>query len=118
MADLNLNLKPWQRVVFILHLAITFLAWFAPFLVSWFIIVPVYLLIFLQFVFFGRCLLNKSHNIDSKHGDTIYSYIFDYLHIAVDKEKLSYFIHKPLYLLLSLVTLVWQVGLGFKPLLF
>ncbi len=118
MGNLDLNLTPWQRVIFIFHLFIMVLAWVAPFLFSWYLVVPIYLLLIVQFAVFGRCLLNKAHNLEGERGSTLYVYVFDYLNIKVNRDKLNYFIHKPFYIILTVITLTWQLVLGFMPVLF
>ena len=50
-------------LAFWLHLFVTGLAWFAPFLFSWKILLLVYGAVMLQFAIFGRCLLNEQHGL-------------------------------------------------------
>lgn len=108
-----------KTVIYIFHLLLVFLSWGAPFLVSWYIIVPIYLLVVIQFVIFGRCLLNKAHDLhDEGGGDTIYSYFLESINVHVDKRRLKRFIYRTLYFVLSIIAVVWQVILGFEPLWF
>lgn len=107
-----------HNFVFWFHVLITFLAWVGPFLFSWYLMVPAYLIVLLQFVIFGRCLLNGQHKLDDGSDTTFYSYLFDKLGISVNKASLKVWVRKYFYVILSAVTLIWQLVLGFKPLLF
>lgn len=107
-----------HNLVFWFHVLITFLAWVGPFLFSWYLMVPAYLIVLLQFVIFGRCLLNGQHKLDDGNDTTFYSYLFDKLGISVNKATLKIWVRRYFYVILSVITLVWQLVLGFKPLLF
>ena len=100
------------------HVLITLLAWIGPFLFSWYLMVPAYLIVLLQFVIFGRCLLNGQHKLDDGNDTTFYSYLFDKVGITVNKATLKIWVRRYFYVILSVITLVWQLVLGFKPLLF
>lgn len=109
----ELNLAFW------FHLLITSLAWLGPFLFSWYLMVTAYLLVILQFIVFGRCLLNKSHGLDAdKNEATFYSVLMDALNIANNPARVKYWVRKWVYPILAVWTLVYQELLGFEPLLF
>lgn len=107
-----------HNFVFWFHVLITLLAWVGPFLFSWYLMVPAYLIVLLQFVIFGRCLLNGQHKLDDGNDTTFYSYLFDKLGITVNKATLKIWVRRYFYVILSAITLLWQLVLGFKPLLF
>lgn len=100
------------------HVLITVLAWVGPFLFSWYLMVTAYMIVMLQFLIFGRCLLNSAHELDDSNDTTFYSYLFDQLGISVNKATLKVWVRRYFYIILSVVAILWQVVLGFNPLLF
>lgn len=107
-----------KNASFIFHVFITLLAWPAPFLVSWYFLLPIYLGIYIQFRFIGKCVLNESHGLVENGEDTIYSDMAALVGIKVNKKRLHIFVRHFLYLLLSAFTLLWQQVLGYEPLWF
>lgn len=107
-----------HNFVFWFHVVITALAWIGPFLFSWYLMVPAYLIVLLQFLIFGRCLLNGQHKLDDGNDTTFYSYLFEKMGISVNKTTLKLWVRRYFYVILSAFTLIWQVVLGFNPLLF
>ncbi len=107
-----------HNFAFWFHVLITALAWVGPFLFSWYLMVPAYLIVVLQFLIFNRCLLNGKHDFDESEDATFYSYLFEKLGLHVNKSTLKLWVRRYFYVILSLVTLVWQLLLGFEPLLF
>lgn len=106
-----------HNFIFWFHLAITLLAFIGPFLFSWYWIVPVYLLVLLQFRVYNRCLLNSKHDMDDTNA-TFYSYLFHQIGIQHNVERVKRFVRGPLYALLAVLTILIQLVYGFKPLLF
>jgi hypothetical protein len=104
--------------VFWFHLLITLLAWLGPFLFSWFWIVSGYLIVVLQFIVFKRCLLNAKHDLDISEDTTFYSHLLESIGFKIDRTRLKLFVRRYLYLLLAILTLVWQLILNHEPLLF
>lgn len=105
-------------LTFWFHVLITFLAWVGPFLFSWYLMLPAYLIVLLQFLIFKRCLLNNGHELDDADDTTFYSYIFEKLGIRVNRATLKLWVRRYFYLILSVVTLLWQLVLGVEPVLF
>ncbi len=105
-------------LVFLLHLFVTLLAWVAPFLFSWYILVPVYLAVLLQFAVFGRCLMNAEHDMDETNDATFYSHLFEKMGLRPDRARLKFYVRRVIYPVLSAVALVWQLALGIEPVLF
>ncbi|MBP6686460.1 MAG: hypothetical protein KA160_01275 [Lacibacter sp.] len=93
-------------------------AYIIPFLVTWKIVVPVFVATIAQHAVFGRCLLNAKHGLSEDDGSTFYSEVIERLGFQPNKEAIRFFVRKVLYLLLTIVTLTWQVILNNKPLLF
>lgn len=108
----NHNLSFW------FHVLITVLAWIGPFLFSWYLMVSAYMIVLLQFLIFNRCLLNSSHDLDDADDTTFYSYLFELLGYQPNKRVLKIWVRRYFYVILSVITLVWQLVLGFDPLLF
>lgn len=107
-----------HNFIFWFHVVITSLAWVGPFLFSWYLMVPAYLIVLLQFLIFKRCLLNGKHQLDDDNDTTFYSYIFEKLGIRVNRATLKLLVRRYFYVILSILTLVWQLVLGFEPVLF
>jgi hypothetical protein len=107
-----------EKFYFFIHLIAIILAWFGPFLFSWKIIIPVYFLVIAQFIIFKSCLMNKHHGLDEREGHTFYSELFELMGFQPNRRKLKMFIRRYLHFILAMITLLWQVILGFEPLLF
>ncbi len=101
------------------HLFITLLAWIGPFLFSWYWMLSAYIIVILQFIFFKRCLLNKSHGLDANRNEaTFYSVLLNWVNYRHNPKRLKYWVRVWLYPILALFTLVYQLVFGFKPLIF
>jgi len=79
--------------------------------------VPIYFLVLLQFRIFNRCLMNAGHEMDDTNA-TFYTYLLNWMSVAHNASKLKRFVRNELYLILSGFTLLWQLLIGIKPLLF
>lgn len=113
----TVDVKSKHNWVFWFHLFITAFSWVAPFFVSWYLMTPIYLLVWLQFRIFNRCLLNKGHDMDDSDA-TFYTYILNQLGIDHNAAKLRRFVRNELYLLLAAITLIWQLVFNIEPVLF
>ena len=108
-----------EKIYFSIHLFGVGLAWAGPFLFSWEIMVPVYSLVIAQFIIFKKCLMNEKHGIEENdENQTVYSELFEIMGFQPNRPKLKSFIRNYLHVILAVFTLIWQVGLGFEPLLF
>lgn len=107
-----------HNFVFWFHLAISLMGPFALFLVSWYLIIPVYAGIYIQFVFFNRCLMNEKHNLSDGTENTIFSYFIEQLGWQHDTARVTFFVRKLMYPILILITVFWQIILDNSPLLF
>lgn len=106
-------------IIFWFHLFITVLSWFAPFLFSWYYLLPVYLMIVLQFMVFKRCLLNKEHALDDGEDNmTFYAHLLEMVGFNFERKNVKIFCRKLLYPILTTITLFWQIFLGHEPTLF
>jgi hypothetical protein len=100
------------------HLFITLLGWVAPFLVSWYVILPIYAILILQFIFLKKCILNKAHDVGEEDNITFYAVVFELMGFKPNRAQLKFYVRKVFYPALSAFTLFWQLGLGIKPLWF
>lgn len=103
---------------FLLHMVFLVLSWIGPFLFSWQLMVLAYGITIVQFLIFKRCLMNATHELDDSEDHTLYSQVFESLGFHPNRKKLKKFVRGYLYFLLAIFTLIWQLGLGMKPLLF
>jgi hypothetical protein len=58
---------------FVLHLVLTLGAYILPFIFNWEIGVAAYVLVLLQFIVFGKCLVNEKHALEEVDHQTFYS---------------------------------------------
>lgn len=107
-----------HNFVFWFHVFITILAWAGPFLFSWYLMLAAYLTVVLQFAVFNKCLLNAEHDLSDEDHTTFYSYLLEKMGMTVNRKRLKHFVRRYLYILLGILTLVWQLLLKFEPLLF
>ncbi len=105
-------------LAFAAHLGVTILAWAAPFLFNWKWAVLAYAGVMLQFAFFGRCLMNAQHEMPEEDNATFYSYVFEKMGLTPNRGRLKFYVRRVIYPVLAAAALLWQVGLGFQPLLF
>ena len=117
-AHLEEAVESEHNLVFWFHVLITSLAWIGPFLFSWYLMVPAYMIVLLQFLVFGRCLLNGQHKLDDSSDTTYYSYLFEKLGMNVNRSNLKLWVRRYFYIILSVLCILWQVVAGFEPLLF
>lgn len=105
-------------LAFWLHLAVTLLAWVAPFWFSWYLIIPVYAAVLLQFALFGRCLMNREHALNEEDDATFYSFLLEKAGFELSRSRVKLYVRRILYPVLSVVAMLWQIVLGFPPLFF
>lgn len=107
-----------EKFYFFLHFLAVIFVWTGPFLVSWKIMIPVYVLVTIQFIIFKSCLMNKRHGLDESDDHTFYSEVFELMGFQPDRKMLKFFVRKVLNIFLTIMTLLWQLVLGNNPLLF
>lgn len=107
-----------SEFAFAFHLVVTLLAWVAPFLFSWKILVPVYVAVLLQFAVFGRCLVNAQHDLPEEDNATFYSHLFEKMGFQPNRSRLKFYVRRVFYPVLGAISILWQEGLGVAPLLF
>ena len=114
-----MNAKAFKTELFFwLHLLVTLLAWVAPFLFSWQWSIPVYAAVMVQFAVFGRCLVNKEHNLSEDDHSTFYSHLFEKMGFSPNRRRLKFYVRNVYYPVLATVSVVWQEVLNIQPALF
>ena len=99
-------------LVFWAHVFVMALAWVAPFLISWKILVPVYGAVMLQFALFGRCLMNEQHGFVETEDRIFYSEVLGKMGFHPDPRLVKRVVRRYLYVVLAAVAIIWQWGLG------
>ena len=112
MNDERVVLK--TALVFWAHVFVMALAWVAPFLFSWKILVPVYGAVMLQFAAFGRCLLNEQHGFVETEDRIFYSDVLEKMGFYPDPRLVKKLVRQYLYPLLAAMAVLWQWGLGME----
>ena len=103
---------------FWLHLLMTILAWAGNFLFSWYLMLIAHAVVQLQFVVLKRCVMNSQHGLNDQEDYIFYTFLLEYLGFKPNRKKLKKWVRTWLHPVLALVAIIWQVVLGFKPLLF
>jgi hypothetical protein len=102
--------------VFILHLGLMILSWIVPFLFDWRLVWAAYSVVLLQFWVFGRCLMNKGHDIDDVNSDeTFYSHLLESIGFRFPRKHVKQFVRLWLLLGLGFIAWFWQYYSGQKP---
>jgi hypothetical protein len=114
----NAALSFKQKTVLALHLFVTLLAWVAPFLFRWPLAVAAYTVVMLQFWVFQRCLMNAQHGLQESGDRIFYTDLLEKAGFRPDHRRLKFLVRRVLYPALALLSLLWQRGLGFEPLIF
>jgi len=104
--------------MFWVHLFCTSLAWIGPFLFSWPLMIFAYIMVQLQYKLLNRCLMNESHSLKEENSNTFYHYLLTKIGFKLDKKVVKFVVRKRLNFFLGLFAILWQVVLGFEPLLF
>ncbi|HVY01754.1 MAG TPA: hypothetical protein VHA12_03245 [Candidatus Nanoarchaeia archaeon] len=103
-------------LLFLFHLFIHIAAYILPFIISWKIILAITLILYLQLIFVGKCVLTiaqhgKEHNI---------SYLYPYYVKLGLKPNNEYMLFYGNYIepaVFFILAAVWQIFLGFSPLI-
>lgn len=107
-----------SKALFGLHLLSVIATWLMPFLISWKIAVAVYAAVMIQFAIWGKCLMNEHHGLDESDGRIFYTELFEKMGFRPNPGLVKTIVRQWLYPLLALVSVLWQVVLGNKALLF
>ena len=99
------------------HLFVTSLAWVGPFLFWWPLMLFAYSLVQLQYKLFGKCLMNDGHALEEVDHNTFYHYLLSKVGFRLEKKRVKFVVRKRLNIFLGLFAILWQVVLGFAPLI-
>lgn len=102
---------------FWLHLSLILLAYASWFLFSWWIVITGSIILWIQYWFFKGCILTQFHLGKSEGDSAFVSYYFEKINISFDRNKLTFFIHHMVPLILILLTIIWQILLNKEPLI-
>lgn len=97
---------------FWIHLFFLFASWVAPFVFPWKFLIIAYSTVLLQFVFFGRCLMNSEHGLDDAANHTFYAELMEKMGMKPNRDKVKRFVRSWIYLVLFTIGFVWQEVLG------
>jgi hypothetical protein len=104
---------------FWLHLFVTALSWFIPFLFTWKLVLAAYSVVLLQFLVFGGCLMNRGHALEDRGNDhTFYGHLLECAGVRLNRARVKRFVRLWIYVVLGSIALLWQLGLGKAPLIF
>lgn len=107
-----------SSLIFWAHVCVMALAWLAPFLFPWQILLPIYGAVMLQFAVFGRCLMNEQHGFVETEERIFYSEVLEKLGFYPDPRRVKQLVRRYLYPFLAVVAVLWQWGLGMETWLF
>lgn len=103
---------------FWVHLSLTALSWFIPFLFDWRLVLTAYSVVLMQFVFFGGCLMNRRHALEDRGNDnTFYAHLLEMIGFRFNRSKVKRFVRFWIYVILGSFSLLYQVALGYEPLI-
>ncbi len=100
------------------HLFVTSLAWIGPFLFWWPLMIFAYCMVQLQYKLLNKCIMNEGHALKEENNNTFYHFLLTKMGFRLDKSLVKFVVRKRLNIFLGLFVILWQVVLGFKPLLF
>jgi len=115
---MNLETVPTDiNGMFWAHLFVTSLAWIGPFLFWWPLMIFAYCMVQLQYKLFNRCIMNKGHALEEVDNNTFYHYLLSKAGFTFRKDRVKFVVRERLNIFLGLFTILWQVILGFSPMI-
>ncbi len=112
-----LSQKVEYNFMFWFHFFLTALSWFIPVLFWWPLVLTAYSVVLLQFVFFKRCLMNEGHALDDDGDFTFYAFLLEQVGFRPNRAKTRKFVRFWIYIIMGAFTILWQIVLGFEPLI-
>jgi hypothetical protein len=106
-----------KSIFYLIHLLMAIAALGGPWLFSWYLMAPAYLIVSIQFLVLKECVFNRTHQLD-KPGVTFYSDILNKIGLIHNESIMTKIVRTYLYPILLLICLLWQVVMGNSPLLF
>lgn len=115
----NSTIPTTYNLTFWLHLFVTVLSWFIPFLFDWRLVLTAYSCVLLQFHVFGGCLMNRGHALDDAgNDDTFYAHLLELAGFQINRKKVKTFVRLWIYVFLGGLALWWQLVAGHVALIF
>lgn len=99
------------------HLFEIILVWFTPFLLSWYFIVIGIVLNYIQIAFLGDCVLTRMQ-FGKKNKKAYYTFLLEKMGFKPDNKKVAFFVINIKPYILLVLSLIWQIVLGNRPLIF
>lgn len=99
------------------HLFEIILVWFSPFLISWYLIISLIILNYIQIALFGDCVLTRMQ-FGKKNKKAYYTFLLEKLGFKPDNKKVTFFVINVKPYILLMISLVWQIVLENKPVVF
>ncbi|MEK7171081.1 MAG: hypothetical protein AAB774_02145 [Patescibacteria group bacterium] len=96
----------------VLHLLLIIAAYSSPFWLDWRVITTGVLILWIQYIAIGRCILNDVQ-YGSKDG-RLYEGILTALGIKYDQEKLGIILNFVVPTIVLAIALIWQLALHFQ----
>lgn len=99
------------------HLFEIILVWFSPFLISWYLIISLIILNYIQIVLLGDCVLTRMQ-FGNKNKKTYYTFLLEKLGFKPDNKKVTFFVINVKPFILLFISFIWQILLNNRPLVF
>jgi len=104
-------------IIFWIHLIFIIFLYFSPFLFSWEIIAIIFFLLLFQFLVFKMCLLTRAQFGILPNDMDFHVFYLELIGFRFDRKKVQRFTSYALPFIIFGVTILWQVVLGFSPLI-
>lgn len=110
-------------IIFCMHFTLVLIFWLLPFLVNWKLVLLSAFLYYINEIVWrltiGICPLTSiQFNTRTKDETFYYYYLTKYFKLKVDKRDTNFFASWFIPIFILMVSLVWQIILGFRPILF
>lgn len=110
---------PKGMMIGAIHIVLIIAAYASPFWLDWKIILAGAILLSLQFLILGGCLLNTPQYGEEfyENGNGLYERLFTSLGIKYDQRRLKFILDWVMPSTILVIALIWQLVLGFSPLI-
>lgn len=110
------TIKKDYNLTFWIHLIIVLILLSSWFLFSWYFVLVGIILLQIQFYIFGNCVLTKHEFGDSEQA--CITYYLEKWRILKNTKNARLFVKYHIHIIVFLIAIIWQIFLGFSPLLF
>lgn len=110
-------------IVFFIHFFLIALFWLLPFLFNWkLVLLSVFLFYLNHYIWkitYGLCPLTMvQFKTKNPKINVCHYYLTRYLHLKIDLRKMNFIQRSIIPPIIFIISIIWQVLLGFKPLIF